>query len=452
MRVHRDVAAFGVMLADDTALQAQLRVKRRLYFVSAGAILAICLAHTLLSGVQPGTTIVQLIWSLCYVLLGVAMGAGWLAPWASGIAAGLVSVSGVTGIIHFTGGPASPYFVTLVSAPLILALFTPDSRLPTLVCLGAMLGAVTVLNVLAGIPARTFLPQVLTFVCIGSFGLYGGRTYRRLREAEKVAQEQRLHALEQLAESERLRLRAERERAEVERLVLVGQLASGVAHEVNNPLAFVKSNLHYLERELLEADGSPDKAELRELLDETRQGVLRIQQIVTDLRRFAREGDASTEQGSAAEAIEEARRLASVRLRSLGEVVVDITPRLPEVRLGQRHLVQVLVNLLLNAADAVEDAVPPRRARIEVRARRVDGGVRVEVEDNGTGIPPEALPRLFEPFFTTKPPGKGTGLGLALCHEFVCRAGGSLTAENRPEGGARFVLTLKEVLEAAAAA
>ncbi|HEY0097005.1 MAG TPA: ATP-binding protein, partial [Archangium sp.] len=288
--------------------------------------------------------------------------------------------------------------------------------------------------------------------CLGAFGFYGGRTYRRQREAERVAQEERLSALERLAESERLRLRAERERAEMERLVLVGQLVSGVAHEVNNPLAFVKSNLHYLERELLKEDGLPDKAELRELMAETRQGVLRIQQIVTDLRRFAREGDVAAEQGWPAEAIEEARRMASVRLRSLGEVVVEVTPGLPEVRLGQRYLVQVLVNLLLNAADAVEEAVPARRARIEVRARRVEGGVRLEVEDNGAGIAPEVFPRLFEPFFTTKPPGKGNGLGLALCHEYVTRAGGSLTAENRPEGGARFVLTLKQTLEVTSAA
>jgi len=449
----RDVAAFTEMLADDTTLQALLRVKRRILFVSACMLLALPLVRLLLSGTLiPTLALVQVLWGLSYVLLGVCVGKGVLAPWVAGTGAAMVCVPAVTVIIHFTGGTASPFFVSIVCAPLIIALFAPDSRLPTLVSLGGMLVAVVVLNLLAGVPPRAFLPQALVFGFIGSFGLYGGRTYRRLREAEKVAQEQRLSALEQLAESERLRLRAERERAEVERLVLVGQLASGVAHEVNNPLAFVKSNLHYLERELLDAEGPADKAELRELLDETRQGVMRIQQIVTDLRRFAREGPASTEQGSAAEAIEEARRLASVRLRSLGEVVVDVTPRLPEVRLGQRHLVQVLVNLLLNAADAVEEAVPPRRARIEVRARRVEGGVRVEVEDNGTGIPPEALPRLFEPFFTTKPPGKGTGLGLALCHEYVCRAGGTLTAENRPEGGARFVLTLKEGLEAAAAA
>ena len=97
----------------------------------------------------------------------------------------------------------------------------------------------------------------------------------------------------------------------------------------------------------------------------------------------------------------------------------------------------------INAGDAVESARPARRARIQVRVQREEGGVRVQVEDNGPGIPEAVLPHLFEPFFTTKPPGKGTGLGLALCREYVARVGGTLQAENHP-GGARFVLLLPE--------
>ncbi|HYO68137.1 MAG TPA: ATP-binding protein, partial [Archangium sp.] len=210
---------------------------------------------------------------------------------------------------------------------------------------------------------------------------------------------------------------------------------------VNNPLAFVKSNLGFLDRELRHEGGPLDVGELRDVIAETQDGVLRIQQIVMDLRRFSREIDQG-DAGRAEDAIQESRRLASVRLRGLGDVTLEIGAGLPPVRLGQRHLVQVLLNLLVNAADAVEDAEPARRAAITVRARQVEGGVRVEVEDNGPGIPQEVLARLFEPFFTTKPPGKGTGLGLALCREYVSRVEGSLHAENRPEGGARFVLWL----------
>jgi C4-dicarboxylate-specific signal transduction histidine kinase len=181
------------------------------------------------------------------------------------------------------------------------------------------------------------------------------------------------------------------------------------------------------------------------VLEETQQGVQRIQQIVADLRRFSRDATDAEEHCAVEDAVAEADRLASVRLRSLGEVVRELAPALPRVRISQRHLVQVLVNLLLNAADALETMEPRRPARIVVRSTREETGVRVDVEDNGPGIPDTVLPRLFEPFFTTKPPGKGTGLGLALCREYVARAGGTLVAENRPEGGARFTLRLPGV-------
>ncbi len=438
----------------ESDLQTSREVKRRTYFVTAGLLLLGVVLHCLLAEtIRLQVVVVELVWCASFTVLGTVVGAGWLPPWLSGALASLICFSGGSALIHVTGGPASPYFVTLVAIPLLVSMFTPDSWLPTVVSIGAMMVAVLGMNLLAGRTLAQLLPQTLIFTLIGSMGLYGGKTYRRLRAAELRAQASRLQALEQLAQSEQLRRRAEAERAQVERLVLVGQLASGVAHEVNNPLAYVKSNLHYLEQELLEAHGAPLAVEdLRELLDETRQGVLRIEQITADLRRFSREGNGGEERGSPEEAMREALRLASVRLHGLGEAVLDVAPGLPRVRLGQRHLMQVLLNLLLNAADAVEEARPSRRAHISVRARRVDGHVRLEVEDNGPGIPPEVLPRVFEPFFTTKPPGKGTGLGLALCREYVARAGGALTVENRFEGGARFVLTLHPAAEGSLAA
>jgi C4-dicarboxylate-specific signal transduction histidine kinase len=329
--------------------------------------------------------------------------------------------------IQLTGGPASPFFPVLGAVPLMLALFTPDTRVPTLLAGVGTLVCLVLIDVMAGISTRVMLQQLLAYGMMGMLASFGAQTYRRMRDAEKAAQQERLVALEQLAESERRRLRAEQERAEVDRLVLVGQLAAGVAHEVNNPLAYVKSNLCFLEQALVHEGKPLDLAELGDVLGETRQGVLRIQQIVMDLRRFSREEPGREEEvGGVEDALEEANRLASVRLHGLGTVSLELAPGLPPVRLGQRHLVQVVLNLLLNAADALEEALPPRRAQVVVRARRVDGGVRLEVEDNGPGLSPEVLSRLFDPFFTTKPPGKGTGLGLALCREYVSRAGGSL--------------------------
>jgi signal transduction histidine kinase len=343
-----------------------------------------------------------------------------------------------------TGGTESPYFVTLVSVPLLVSMFTPNSRLPTLVSLVTMMGAIVLINRLEGIPPRTFLPQILTYGAIGSIGLYAGKSYRRLRAAEQLAQEERLQALERLAESERLRRHAESERADMERLMMVGQLAAGVAHEVNNPLAFVKSNLHYLQHALTSTDRPTDVAELHELLDETRQGVLRIQRIITDLRQYSHPMGAPEQEGSPREAMEEARRLALSRLHSRSEVELDVPEDLPNVRLGRRHLMQVLLNLLLHSAHAVEETGPERPAHILMKARRTAHDVQVVVEDNGPGIPPDELPRLFDPFFTPRRSTRGVGLGLALCREYVLRVGGTLTAENRPEGGARFILTLNQ--------
>lgn len=118
-------------------------------------------------------------------------------------------------------------------------------------------------------------------------------------------------------------------------------------------------------------------------------------------------------------------------------MLLDVEDDLPPVTLSDEQLVQVLLNLLLNAADAV----PAHGGRIDVRAKRSDLGVRVEVEDNGSGIAPEIRDRLFEPFTTTKEVGKGTGLGLAVCRGLLEGAGGSISAEDGAVG-ARFVFTL----------
>ncbi|WP_375770279.1 ATP-binding protein [Archangium gephyra] len=439
------------MTADSTGQRALIRVKMKNFFVCSALLIGGFIAHGLAGGFSLALALTYLGWCASFMAVGAAVGAGWIPVKSTGLWTGPVTLGATAVLIHLTGGPRSPCFPMLGSLPFAMAIFSPDTRLPTVLASVWVVASTVVLDVMAGVALREMLMHVASFGLLGAVAIVGGQTYRRMSEAEKVAQQERLVAqqerlavLEQLAESERRRVRAERERAEVDRLVLVGQLAAGVAHEVNNPLAFVKSNLGFLERELRNEGGPLDVAELRDVLAETQDGVLRIQQIVMDLRRFSREMEGGDE-GLVEDAIHEAKRLASVRLRGLGDMALEIGPGLPLVRLGQRHLVQVLLNLLVNAADAVEDAEPARRAVIAVRARQVGGGVRLEVEDNGPGIPEDVLPRLFEPFFTTKPPGKGTGLGLALCREYLSRVDGSLHAENRPEGGARFVLWLPAV-------
>nr|WP_255651507.1 MULTISPECIES: HAMP domain-containing sensor histidine kinase [unclassified Corallococcus] len=400
------------------------------------------LAHPLvLGGFRADFLAVHWVWAAAFLALGTLVGAGWLRPPFSGIAAGTVSLSALTVCIQLTGGPESPLFPSFYTVPLFVAVFIPGQRLPVWSAIGGTLVAVVLMMWLAHVPSTAFVSQCFSLLFVFAVSAHGAETFRKLRAAERSAHLERVEALRQLAESESRRARVERQRADVERLVVVGQLAAGVAHEVNNPLAYVKSNLHYLQEEW--AHGAPDDLEdVRRVLEETQQGVLRIHQIVTDLRQFSREAPDEQESCDVAQALAEAQRLASVRLRSLGVVERDVAQGLSPARVTARHLVQVLVNLLLNAADALEAARSSKPAHVTLRARMEDGRVRVEVEDNGPGIPEAALPRLFEPFFTTKPPGKGTGLGLALCRDYVARAGGTLDAENRAEGGARFILRL----------
>jgi signal transduction histidine kinase len=417
----------------------------RTYFIGASGLLLMLVLHCLVTRSFPPTFVCgQILLSVLFVLLGLGLGAGVLSSKLAGTCSGFLGLGVIVWFVAQSGGPQSPYFQVFLGLPFLLAMFSPDSHQPTLVSGLAALGGSVAVNLQAHVPLSYVVLNALGLCVFVGFALFSTTMYRRMLDAHESAHAERLEALAQLAQSELLRSRAERERAEVERLVLVGQLAAGVAHEVNNPLAYVKANLSHLLRE--SRNVSPE--ELAEVLHETQQGVLRIQQIVADLRGFSRLGSLQEdERGRLEEALNEAKRLVSMRLKTAGDVVLVLEPELPEVRLSQRHIVQVALNLLINAVDAVETARPGVSVRVSMRAWRVGECVRLEVEDNGPGIAPDVMSRLFEPFFTTKPPGKGTGLGLALCREYVSRIGGSLYAENRPGGGARFVLLLPRVPE-----
>ena len=434
----------SAMTTRDAPPPSMLRLQRKNFFIGAVALMGGLVMHCLLTwSLPPPLIAAQVVSSTTLTLLGLGVGARWVSMnWAAAIASIFAFASSAL-FVQMSGGPFSPYFQVFFVIPFLLSMFAPDLRMPTLVS-GAM-GLVTVvgMNVLAHVALVQIFLQVTCFLMVLGLTLAGSSVYRRMLDNQAAAHAQRLQALERLAESERLRVRSERERSEVERLVLAGQLAAGVAHEVNNPLAYVKANLSHLQRQTQSLDEPLDRDELREVLEETQQGVLRIQQIVMDLKSFSRAGGMGEEEGGRlGDAVQEARRLVAVRMREGDEVSVELAAELPVVKLGQRHLVQVMVNLLINAADAVEEARPARQVRIAVSARRVDAGVRLCVDDNGPGIPEETLARLFQPFFTTKPPGKGTGLGLALCREYVARVGGTLHAENHAGGGARFVMML----------
>ncbi|WP_433931373.1 ATP-binding protein [Sorangium cellulosum] len=228
-----------------------------------------------------------------------------------------------------------------------------------------------------------------------------------------------------------------------ERLASVGRLAAGLAHEIGNPLAAILGL-----QELLLAGGLTP-AEERDFVERMKRETERIHKILRDLLDFARPaapgagdpggaGDAPS--GSVADALEDVLSLVAPQKEFRGvELARDLAPDVPPVPLSHGRLVQVLLNLLLNAADAV----PRAGGRVWVRASRgADGGARIEVEDNGPGIAEAVRETLFEPFITTKEVGEGTGLGLAVCRGLVEAAGGSIGVERGDGGGARFVVRL----------
>jgi signal transduction histidine kinase len=220
-----------------------------------------------------------------------------------------------------------------------------------------------------------------------------------------------------------------------ERLASVGRLAAGLAHEIGNPLAALIGL-----QDLLLAGGL-DPVEERDFLQRMRRETERIHGILRDLLQFARpgrEGEPLESRGDLRAAVEDTAALVQPQ-KAMKDIALELEldPALPQVLLGREQLVQVLLNLILNAADACES-----KGRVTVRARRTSNGARLEVEDDGPGVADAVRDRLFEPFVTTKEVGKGTGLGLAVCRGLVEAAGGSIALDGSCKKGARFVVEL----------
>jgi two-component system, NtrC family, sensor kinase len=253
-------------------------------------------------------------------------------------------------------------------------------------------------------------------------------TEERARLAAKVAELEAATA--RLSEAREGLLRSER-------LATVGRLAAGIAHEVGNPLGAI-SGYADLARERLVGPRA-DLAAADDFLARIAAETGRIDAIVRDLLDFARPTALATGPVSLPTAIDAALRLARVQARFRDvELHLDLPTDLPAVLAEERRLAQVVLNLLLNAADAMHG-----RGEVRVVARSEGASVVVEVSDTGPGISDEALPKVFDPFFTTKEPGQGTGLGLAVCHGIMESFGGAIVAERSATGGALLRLTLR---------
>jgi signal transduction histidine kinase/CheY-like chemotaxis protein len=412
--------------AADRAAEAKWAAR----LVGAGALLTLqyeiaylLLNHRYLSLRHPAVLMLHLICIALYAVaalmtlkVGPWMRSHWKGVCFSFSTALIASMTAIT----IRTGQTEPLFIALI---LFLAGTGPflswGERAQTLLTLVAF----AAVGAAIGLSGGKFSPfEILGILIAAAIGLFSTALERRLRRARRRAEEEVLKGRETLVLQERLRL--------------AGQLASGIAHDLNNTLNVVKLRLDALAQD--EAVQSRHAARLR-ALDRAIEDATRTVARVRELGKARREG--STEIAQLSEIIAQAIELArsSIEARSsLSGASISITSRLPAdlppVIGPASDLRQVFLNLLLNAGDAIQP-----RGQIIIESGVDDGAVVVRVSDDGPGIAAEHMERVFEPFFTTKGP-HGSGLGLSTARAIMDSIGGTICAANQPGRGAMFVL------------
>ncbi|MDH1732208.1 ATP-binding protein [Pseudomonas chengduensis] len=322
------------------------------------------------------------------------------------------------------------------------------------------------------VTAQLQYPITEDFVLIDAQGQYCGLgTVLDLLKAmeARVAQRNRVlrQALVDLKESQAQLLQSEK-------MASLGQMVAGVAHELNTPLGYVKNNVQLL-RELSEPlfelaaaqarlgqclnDPDCDEAslsqalqaaeqarqqaapellaeDLQQLYGDTLYGLEQIAELVVGLKDFARLDRAMSEEVDLNDCIRSALLIARNHIKDKAEVVQQLG-ELPRIACAPSQINQVLLNLLTNAAQAIDGS-----GRIQIRSWVDAEGIHVSLQDNGRGMPPEVMAKIFDPFFTTKPVGQGTGLGLSISYKIVQDHGGRIRVASEPGRGTRFLISL----------
>ncbi|MEM7216770.1 MAG: ATP-binding protein [Pseudomonadota bacterium] len=297
------------------------------------------------------------------------------------------------------------------------------------------------------------------------------RDLEALNQTLETRVERRTQALQasndELRESNSALRNAQTQLLQSEKMASIGQLAAGVAHEINTPIGFVKSNLGTLKeyaavyREvstsagtLVEAESVEQQQALRsslhalleeediayvnedvqDLVGESIAGLERVKEIVDGLKLFARSDDTGMELTNINDCIATTLKMVGGELKARCEVIADLED-VPLLVLHAGKITQVMTNLLVNAGQAIDG-----RGQITITSAVRGDQVAVVVSDDGPGIPPDVLGKLFDPFFTTKPPGEGTGLGLSISYGILQEHGGSISAASEPGCGASFTL------------
>ncbi|HYJ89759.1 MAG TPA: ATP-binding protein [Pyrinomonadaceae bacterium] len=250
-----------------------------------------------------------------------------------------------------------------------------------------------------------------------------------------------------------------------EKMTSLGQLAAGVAHELNNPVGFVYGNLdllkerldglgrllHYYDQIPLTPEAAAEvdaikqkidydrsKKEVESMIDDCLEGAVRIRDIVRNLRTFSHLDEAEIKRTDIHEGIDSTLRILSKYFSAENITLVKDYGELPKVEAYPGQLNQVWMNLLVNAAQAIGGA----RGEVTIQTRAINNMVKISVSDTGPGISPECVDKIFDPFFTTKPVGEGAGLGLSISFGIIERHGGRIDVINWPGEGARFIVLI----------
>ncbi|MCP4896432.1 MAG: HAMP domain-containing protein [bacterium] len=311
----------------------------------------------------------------------------------------------------------------------------------------SVLAAMVTLFLVSGIAATIWVARRITtpltsiIDAVEAFDLIGEPVSLNVQtgdELEVVAThvQSMTERLQRLYQAERAR---ERDLARVERLAALGSLAAGLAHELNNPLAGIKSAAQRLPRIPSDSDRISEYASVIE--DASR----RMERVLKGMLDFSRPREVNLEAVSVADCVGSAIDLAQARIRK-SCITFNLAPALPPVEADPDLLIQVLLNLLLNAADAMDCCDPTMECdspKIAISAESDGDSVDLWVRDRGPGVPDEYRERIFDPFFSSKADGKGTGLGLPTSWSLIRDMGGNLTLESKvDEFGAGFLITL----------
>ena len=411
-----DGAVLRQFAGESPDLRRRARLVAAFGLLGATGGLSLAATHYLFFGIPAVHVIAPLVAGTASLLSPVSLSTGRSLRLGGNLIAACWFVATGWGVF-LRGGLASPPLMTLAAVPFIaLAIAGRGAGVAWVgVC------ALEILVHLALRAAGVILPDrmpaahavasnVLVSVLFGSLLLLMGIALEWLRIA----------AQRELAEAERRKLEAEREAQilRADRLASLGQLSASLAHEINNPLSYVLANLDYLDTVAVGAD---QKEALRDAMD----GAARVKVIVQDLKTFARGDDERLARVELRGVVMQSVRMVAGEVKHRALLVTEIGDA-PPVVASETRLGQILVNLLVNAAQAIPEDDGKSHVITVTVGTDAGGSAVLEVKDTGRGIPKELLARVTEPFFTTKPIGVGTGLGLSVCADLVRRFGGTM--------------------------